>query len=124
MFKEFINLYGMEIIAAILTGLFGLVGMMLKRIAQRYLDNSTKRAVARTAVRYVEQAWKDIHGEEKLKKALETASILLAEQGIDWRPNEMKILLEEAVEEMNEMLKPPLMDGIEVAEIATAASAE
>lgn len=92
----------------ILTALFGTMGLLIKRIAERYLDTDTKKAVAKTAAAFVEQVWKDIHGHDKLEKALETAEKLLAKKGIKFDAEEMEYLIEAAVAEFNEAFKKPL----------------
>ena len=56
-----------------------------------------------------EQIWKDIHGAEKLQKAMETAEILLKKKGIDFDAEEMKILIEAAVAEFNGAFAKPLI---------------
>ena len=43
----------------------------------KYINDDTKRAIARVAVQFVEQVWHTLHGADKLAKALETAEALL-----------------------------------------------
>ena len=105
MFAEFMNQYGMELIALILTALFGVFGMILKRLAQRWLDTGDKRALAITAVRFVEQVFHDLHGADKMQEALNKFSELLAEHNIICSSTEMEALLEAAVNEMNAQAK-------------------
>lgn len=102
MLEYFINTYGNQIMLAILCAVFGLLGMVAKNLAARFLDNETKRTIAKMAAQFVEQAWKDLHGADKLHKALEAAETLLAKQGIKFDADEMKILIEAAVGEFNE----------------------
>lgn len=92
----------------ILTILFGTMGMFVKRIAERYLDTDTKKDVAKTAAAFVEQVWKDIHGNDKLEKALLVAERLLEKKGIKFDAVEMNYLIEAAVAEFNEAFKKPL----------------
>ena len=56
----------------------------------------------------MEQVWKNLHGPEKLRKALETAQVLLSKKGIDFDAEEMEILIEAAVAEFNEAFRKPL----------------
>ena len=107
MFAEFINIYGMEILTAILGFIFTLLGFVLKSLAKKYLDDNTKMTVAAVCVQFVEQVYKELHGEEKLYKALERASELLYEKGIDFSAVEMETLIEAAVAEFNEAFKKP-----------------
>lgn len=107
MFAEFINMYGIDILEAILVALFGCLGVMLKNIVAKYLDDDTKRTLAKTVVQFVEQVYKDLHGEEKLQAAMKTLSEQLAEKKIKVTEKEMKILIEAAVAEFNEAFKKP-----------------
>ena len=100
---QFIATYGMEILGAILTALAGCIGWALKNLAAKYLDDKTKQDVAKTCVKAVEQIYKDLHGEEKFNRALENASAILADKGITVSATEMKMLIESAVAEFNEV---------------------
>ena len=77
------------------------LGLELKKLAQKYVNTQTKKDVARTVVQAVEQIYKDLHGEEKLAKALEAASEILTEQGIHVTGLELRTLIEDAVGEFN-----------------------
>ena len=90
MFTEVINMYGAEIIGTLLLALAGIVAMVV--------------------VQFVEQAYKDLHGEEKLSAALATLSELLAEKKIYATETEMKVLIEAAVAEFNEVFRKPIDD--------------
>ena len=98
MFEYFIYHYGTQIIAAILCAIFGCLGYAIKQLAVKYINDDTKRAIARVAVQFV----------DKLAKALETAEALLKKKGIDFDAEEMQILIEAAVAEFNEAFKKPL----------------
>ena len=102
MFAEFINTYGAEIIQAILVAIFGLLGMAAKRLAARYIDNGTKQSLAKSVVLFVEQVFKDLHGQDKLDKAMARLSDLLLDKGIDFTQQEIETLIEAAVAEFNE----------------------
>ena len=101
MFVEFINNYGTQILYAVLTFVGGYVGLYAKSIADKYFKDKTKKSVAKTVVQFVEQVYKDLHGEEKLNAALATASEMLAEKGITVTDLEMRVLIEAAVAEFN-----------------------
>lgn len=101
MLVEIINMYGAEIIGTLLVAIFGILGMVAKNIASKYLDNDTKRTMAKVVVQFVEQTYKELHGDAKLKAALEVFAQLLAEKNIDASVTEMKVLLEAAVAEFN-----------------------
>lgn len=102
-FNEFLSTYGTKILGMILTALAGYLGVVIKNLAAKYLDDKTKQDVAKTCVKAVEQIYKDLHGEEKFNKALENASAILADKGITVSATEMKMLIESAVAEFNEV---------------------
>ena len=104
-FEYFMFLYGNDIIALIVTAAFGTIGIIIKNLLKNYLNDETKRAVAKTVVLFVEQCFADLHGEEKLKAALHRASVVLEEKGISFSVNEMETLIEAAVAEFNEAFK-------------------
>lgn len=105
MFEFFVTTYGNKLLGLIIISIFGCLGYAAKQICKTYLDDDTKRSIAMTAVRFVEQVWKDIHGADKLKKALETAEGLLKKKGIAFDADEMMVLIEAAVQEMNEVFQ-------------------
>lgn len=111
MFIEFINQYGMEILYTVVMAIAGYIGIVIKNLATKYINDKTKRDVAKTAVQFVEQVYKDLHGEEKLNAAFVAASEMLAEKGIHVSDLEMRVLLEAAVAEFNNAF-----DKAEVAE--------
>jgi hypothetical protein len=101
MFVEFINAYGLEILYTVIMAIAGYVGIVIKNLATKYINDKTKRSVAKTVVQFVEQVYKDLHGEEKLNAAFSAASEMLSEKGIYVSDLEMKVLLEAAVAEFN-----------------------
>lgn len=100
---EIVNTYGAEIIGSVLTALAGVVALAAKNLATKYINDKTKQAVARTVVQAVEQVYKDLNGPEKLAKALEAAAEMLAEKGIAVTDLELRMLLEAAVGEFNDV---------------------
>ena len=101
MITQFLSTYLYEILAVLLSALFGLLGMALKAMADRFFNDQTKAALAKTAVLFVEQVYRDLHGEEKLEKACGILSGKLQERGIPITAEELKLLTEAAVGEMN-----------------------
>lgn len=101
MFAEFIHSYGTQILYTLVTAIFGYLGIVVKNIVQKHFTDKTKKEVARNAVKFVEQVFKNIHGEEKLKEALKAASEMLAEKGITITELELHVLVEAAVLEFN-----------------------
>ena len=107
MFAEFINEYGLQILYTIITAIAGYIGIVLKNLATKYINDKTKKSVAKSAVQFVEQVYKDLHGDEKLTQALYAASEMLAEKGITVTELELRVLIEAAVAEFNEAFKKP-----------------
>ena len=105
MILEIINTYGAEIIGTLLVAIAGIFGMIMKRIAERALDTPVKQQLAMIAVQFVEQTYKDLHGEAKLNAALNTFADLLREKKINASVTEMRIMIEAAVAEFNEVFK-------------------
>ena len=99
--KLFISEYGTTILYAVITAIAGYLGIVVKQLYTKYVNDKTKQAVAKTVVQAVEQIYKDLHGEEKLNKALESASEMLAEKGIAITDLELRMLIEAAVAEFN-----------------------
>ena len=108
MLEYFVYCYGNQIIGLILCMIFGMVGNAARNIYREHVNDDTKRAVARTAAAFVEQVWKNLHGEEKLQQALETAEGLLRKKNIPFDADEMMVLIEAAVAEFNEAFKKPV----------------
>lgn len=102
MFAEFISDYGTTIMYAIMTAIGGYLGLVVKNLYTKFINDKTKEAVAKTVVQGVEQIYKDLHGDEKLGKALEAASEMLGEKGIAVSDLELRMLIESAVAEFND----------------------
>lgn len=108
MLDYFIYAYGNQLALMILCAIFGCFGYAIKRLCTKYINDDTKRSIARTVVQFVEQTWKTIHGPEKMREALKTAEALLKKKGIDFDAEEMEVLIEAAVAEFNEVFKKPI----------------
>ena len=93
--------YLTEIVSALLSAFAVWLGLALKKLAQKYVNTQAKKDVARTVVQAVEQIYKDLHGEDKLNKALEAASEILTAQGIHVTGLELRTSIEDAVGEFN-----------------------
>ena len=102
MFAEFINQYGTTILYAVVTFIGGYIGIVLKNLYTKYINDKTKQAVAKAAVQFVEQVYKDLHGDQKLNEALVAAEEMLAEKGITISALELRVLVEAAVAEFND----------------------
>lgn len=100
---NFLNEYG--ILSAIVTALGTALGLIIKwaynKTIGSKIEEKTKKEVANTVVSYVEQVYKELHGEEKLDKALEAFSAMLNEKGITISELEMRVLIEAALAGFN-----------------------
>ena len=101
-FNEFINTYGATILYSILTAIAGYIGIQLKNLYQKYVNDKTKKDVVRTCVKAVEQIYTDLHGDEKLNKCIESVSAMLCDKGITITDIEIRMLIEAAVKELND----------------------
>ena len=107
--------YGNLILKGLLYALAACLAIGAAVIWRGALKDKTKREIAVTAVKFAEQAWKTLHGKEKLLKALETAEKLLRKKKIPFDAEEMMILIEAALAELNrvfwESVADPLNEG-------------
>jgi hypothetical protein len=101
MFAEFLNQYGMQILYTVVMAIAGYLGIVVKNLATKYINDKAKKDVAKSAVQFVEQVYKDLHGEEKLNEALQAASEMLLEKNITVTSLELRVLIEAAVAEFN-----------------------
>ncbi len=101
MFKEWLTNYGGEILTLIITAVFTFLGTAAKNILKKVANNKEKREVVKDVVSAVEQMFKNLHGKDKLEKAVENASIILSEKGITVTELELLTLIESAVAEFN-----------------------
>lgn len=100
-FKEFINTYGVTILYTVLTAIAGYLGIAVKRLYRKWVNTKVKQDIARDCVKFVEQVYKNMHGQEKLDQAVLAASEMLAEQGITVTELELRVLIESALAEFN-----------------------
>ena len=105
MLVEIINTYGAEIFGTLLLAIAGVVAMVLKNLTAKYLDTDTKRTMAKIVVQFVEQTYRDMHGDDKLNAALLVLSEMLAEKNIKASEHEMRVLIEAAVAEFNRVFE-------------------
>ena len=94
----------LPVLATFLTGLFTYIGTKLKSAYEKKVNTETAKAVVEDVVKFVEQVYTDIHGKEKLQKAIEQASQILESKGITISEAEINMLIESAVYGLNEGL--------------------
>lgn len=99
--KSFISEYGVAIAYTIVTALVSYLAMAIKKLAKKWINTKTKRVIAREVVGFVEQVYKNIHGEEKFQKAVEAAAKWFELEGIVVAELELKFLIESALSELN-----------------------
>lgn len=99
--NNFFSQYLIQIAIIIVVAIATWLGTQAKNLYKKYITTEIKQSVARTVVRFVEQVYVDIHGAEKLEKAMEKASEILAEYGITISKSELIALIEAAVNEFN-----------------------
>lgn len=127
LFKEFINQYGVTILYTVLTALAGYIGIAIKKVYTKYINDKTKRDVANTCVRAVQQIYADLGGHEKLQKCIEAASEMLEDKGIHVTSIELRMLIESAVNEFKDAFNREhevLIDEMKVGELPEAEELE
>lgn len=92
--NQLISEYGMQIIGTVLTAAASFIGLKIKNIYEKYINDKTKKDVVESTVKYVEQIYKDLKGQEKLDKAIEGATEILNEKGITITELELRVLIE------------------------------
>lgn len=105
MITEFLTEYGPSIMYTVVTAVAGFIGIAIKTAYQRYVNDKTKEQIVKTVVKAVKQLYDGMSGEEKLNKAIENISIMLAEKNISATELEIRMLIESAVLEIKEQLK-------------------
>ena len=101
MINEIISTYAQPVFSLLLSIIMGVLGMTIRRLYTRYVDTDTKVTLAKTVVLFVEQVYKDLHGDDKLNSALAIMREHLAEYSIHISDAEMRLLIEAAVAEFN-----------------------
>lgn len=92
----------------------GIMGFLTKKYKQ-YVNTDIKKSVIADTVKYIEQIYLDIHGDDKLNAAKEKALKLLEDKGINVSDSELTVLIESAVNSMNKEMSngnifTPLLD--------------
>lgn len=76
------------------------IGVQLKKLYTDKINTAEKQKVIESTVNYVQQVYSDLKGEEKLEKALSTASEWLISKGLSVSDSELRVLIESAVYNM------------------------
>ena len=102
-----ISSYINQIIMVLFLAIAAFLGTQAKKLYQKYVTTEVKQSVCKTVVRFVEQVYKDLHGEEKLHRAMQRASDILLDYGIYITEEELVSLIEAAVNEFNGSFSKP-----------------
>lgn len=103
--NQLISTYALPILGSILTAIASFIGLKIKSVYEKYINDKTKKDVVETTVKYVEQIYKDLHGEQKLQKAKENILELLNQKGISITELEMNVLIESVCNSFKKEIK-------------------
>lgn len=103
--QEMINQIGINIIQTFLAVVVAYIGIVCKRLYNKYIDTELKKTIVMDCVKAVEQVFTDIHGDNKKIECENKICQLLGEYGITITQVELDIMIESAVQEMNKTLK-------------------
>jgi uncharacterized membrane-anchored protein YjiN (DUF445 family) len=113
MFETFINEYGTTLIYTVVTAILGFVGIAIKTLLERFVNDKRKQKIVETCVKAAEQIYKELKGKEKLEKVKENIVAMLNEKGLTISELEMDMLIEAAVAEMNKQIKKESVSNVE-----------
>lgn len=103
--KNYLAENGVEIIGVIVTAFCGFIGVLAKKLYNKIVDEKNGKIVEKVVsycVQAVEQIYKDLHGEDKLNKVIESATAILNTKGITVTDLELRMLIESAVGSFND----------------------
>ena len=100
---EMLTIYAPQLMQTILYFIFGILAVLAAKYVKPLLQNKVVEILARNAVMFVEQTYKDLHGDDKLNEALKALSLMLARWKIKISAEEMKVMLEAAVGKFNQV---------------------
>lgn len=98
--KEIISSGLLEIIAIFVTTVLAFIGVQIKNAFVSSKMSETTKNVITSVVKAVQQMYKDYSGDEKLEEAINYATSLLNEKGIDVSDDELRVLIEQSVYEI------------------------
>jgi LL-H family phage holin len=118
--NDFVNIVLVPVLGTVITAIVGYLGLKIKSLLEKWTQDKMMRDAAETCVRAVEQLYKDLHGAEKFQVCVNNLTEMLVEKGIHVTDLEIKMLVESAVQKLNEAvqdaLKPPNDGAIAEAE--------
>lgn len=107
---EMVAYYAPQVMQAVLYLIACILAMVAGKYLKPLLQNKVVEICARNAVLFVEQTCKDLHGDDKLYKALTRLSAQLTKWKIQITAEEMKFMLEAAVGKFNQVFNKALLD--------------
>ena len=114
---NFLNEYGIlaGIIGTTATALGGALAMFGKWLYKNTIGDKIKletiKEIAKIVVKFVEQVFKDKHGEEKMEEALKAFAEMLNNKGITISELEMRVYIESALAEFNNAFNKETSEG-------------
>ena len=84
-------------------------GSYLRKL-RKHLDERVRHETAQSAVKYVEQVFTTLGSSEKFEEAKNKLILLLEEKGIGITDTDVRVLIEEAVYELNEEKNEGIID--------------
>ena len=94
--KDFLSSYGTELLYTILTAIISFLGIKLKALYEKNVNDCIKKNIVEDTVKYVEQLYKNKTSEEKKNIAKENILKLLTEKKITITDLELEVLIESA----------------------------
>lgn len=108
MITQLLEKHGADLLYLVITVILGVIGIFINQIRANQAKKSkdaAKQNVADRCVKYVEQVYRNLCGEDKLILAMETASEMLQEQKISCTDLELRVLIESALAELNNVFQ-------------------
>lgn len=105
LFTEILSTYLIPMLATILTAIASYVGIQVKKLYEKKVNNETKKTIVSDVVKMVEQVYKDIHGKDKYNKAVKYITDALNEKNIPITDLEIKYLIESTCSEFVKEIK-------------------
>lgn len=95
------------ILGTLFVALISFIGISIRNVYKKYVNTQLKKEIVDTTVNYIEQISKTIlmGSEEKFSQAKDKALTWLEEKGISISEEELELLIESAVNQLNQELK-------------------
>lgn len=94
---EIVNEFLVPAFFVLITGIIGYVAAYIRSVYKKYVTNQTVKDVVEMSVKYVEQKFTNLKGQQKYEKAIEKIQQLLENKGIEVDYEEIDILIESSV---------------------------